>query len=94
MTRPRQPDHEFEHRIASRLLNVLIRAGLIGLLAALCYVVFAPFLTLMAWAVILAVSLYPCTDGSPATLGGVRASPRPCLLWPAPSSSSFRQRSC
>ena len=57
MTRPGQPDHEFEERISSRLLDVLIRAGLIGLLAALCYVVFAPFLTLMAWALILAVTL-------------------------------------
>src|SRR4030095_9729728 len=27
------PDHEFEHRIAARLLDVLIRAALIGLLA-------------------------------------------------------------
>ena len=54
-----QPDHEFEHRLAARMLEVLIRAGLIAVLAALCYVVFAPFLTLMAWAVILAVTLYP-----------------------------------
>src|SRR5262245_2034156 len=59
MTGPWQPDHEFEERISSRLLDVLIRAGLIGLLAALCYVVFAPFMTLMAWALILAVTLYP-----------------------------------
>jgi predicted PurR-regulated permease PerM len=52
------PDYEFENRIASRLLDVLIRAALIGVMAALCYVVFAPFLTLMVWALILEVMLY------------------------------------
>jgi len=40
-----QPDDEFEKRASSRLLDVLIRAGLIGVLAVLCYIVFAPFLT-------------------------------------------------
>src|SRR5262245_40547459 len=59
MDRPYQPDDDFTARVSSRLLDVLIRAGLIGVLAALCYVVFAPFLTLMVWAIILAVALYP-----------------------------------
>jgi predicted PurR-regulated permease PerM len=53
------PDNEFERRISSRLLDVLVRAGLIGVLAVLCYAVFAPFLTLMVWALILAVTIYP-----------------------------------
>ena len=44
---------------SSGLLDVLIRAGLIFVLAALCYQVFAPFLTLMVWALTLAVALYP-----------------------------------
>src|SRR5687767_9261600 len=35
------------------LLDVLIRAGLILALAVLCFQVFAPFLHLMVWAVIL-----------------------------------------
>jgi predicted PurR-regulated permease PerM len=52
-------DDDFDRRASSRLLDVFIRAGLIGGLAVLCYVVFAPFLTLMAWALILAVTLYP-----------------------------------
>ena len=43
----------------SGLLDVLIRAGLILALTMLCYQVFAPFLTLMVWALILAVALYP-----------------------------------
>ena len=53
------PDHEFEERISSRLLDVLIRAGLILALVILCYRVFAPFLVMMEWAVILCVTLYP-----------------------------------
>ena len=70
MNMPWQPDNEFEKRVASRLLDVLIRAGLIGVLAGLCYVVFAPFLTLMAWALILAVSLYPLHRALARRIGG------------------------
>lgn len=40
-------------------LDVLIRAGLIAVLAISCYQVFHPFLSLMLWALILAVTLYP-----------------------------------
>jgi predicted PurR-regulated permease PerM len=46
-------------RFASGMLDVLIRAGLIAVLVVLCYRVFSPFLTLMIWSVILAVTLYP-----------------------------------
>ncbi|WP_435607887.1 AI-2E family transporter [Pseudomonas knackmussii] len=47
-------------RLQSRnLLDVLIRAGLILLLAVFCYRIFHPFLDLMLWALILAVTLYP-----------------------------------
>jgi predicted PurR-regulated permease PerM len=48
--------------VTSRLLDLFIRAGVIGLLAALCFVVFAPFLTLLVWAVVLAVVLYPAEE--------------------------------
>jgi predicted PurR-regulated permease PerM len=65
-----QPDYEFEKRIASRLLDVLIRAAFIGVLAVLCYVVFAPFLTLMAWALILAITLYPLQRALARRIGG------------------------
>jgi len=41
------------------LLDVLIRAGLIAALAVICYEVFHPFLGLMLWAVILAITFYP-----------------------------------
>jgi predicted PurR-regulated permease PerM len=48
--------------VTGRLLDLFIRAGVIGLLAALCFVVFAPFLTLMVWALVLAVVLYPAEE--------------------------------
>ncbi len=52
------------------LLDVLIRAGLIFALAALCFWIFSPFLTLMIWAVILAVTLYPLQQLLAAKVGG------------------------
>ncbi len=48
----------------------LIRAGFIAVLAGLCYVVFAPFLTLMVWALILAVTLYPLHRSLARKIGG------------------------
>jgi predicted PurR-regulated permease PerM len=65
-----QPDHEFERRVSSRLLDILIRAGLIAALAVLCYTVLAPFLTLMAWAVILAITIYPLQQSLARKIGG------------------------
>ncbi|MET0655157.1 MAG: AI-2E family transporter [Pseudoxanthomonas sp.] len=41
------------------LLDLLIRVGLITVLVVACYRVFHPFLDLMVWAVILAITLYP-----------------------------------
>jgi predicted PurR-regulated permease PerM len=67
---PLQPDQDLEQRLASPLLDVLIRAGLILALALLCYQVLAPFLTLMVWALILAVTLYPLHQALASTLGG------------------------
>lgn len=59
MNLPATPTPELEQRLATRLLDVLIRAGLIVALAMLSYRIFAPFLTLMLWSLILAVMLYP-----------------------------------
>jgi len=53
------PDVAFERRIASRVLDVLIRAGLILAMVTLCYKFFAPFLPMTVWALILSVTLYP-----------------------------------
>jgi predicted PurR-regulated permease PerM len=70
MIQPLPPDSELEKRAAARLLDVLIRAGLIAVLAVLCYLVFAPFLALMAWAIILAVTLYPLHRSLARRIGG------------------------
>ena len=63
-------DTELGQRDTSGLLDVLIRAGLILALVTLCYQVFAPFLTLMVWALILAVALYPMHQYLAAKIGG------------------------
>lgn len=52
------------------LLDVLIRAGLIAVLALSCYLVFQPFLNLMLWSLILAVMLYPLHCRLRRHLGG------------------------
>ena len=59
MTVSHQPDPDLELRLSRKLLDVLIRAGLAFALAVLCYRIFSPFISLMAWALILAVTLYP-----------------------------------
>ena len=53
-----------------RLLDVLIRAGLILALVMLCYRVLSPFLVLMVWALILAVTMYPLHQWLAARMGG------------------------
>jgi len=65
-----KPDTELEQRLASRLLDVLIRAGLILAMAMLCLQIFSPFLTLMVWALILAITLYPLHQSVATRMGG------------------------
>jgi predicted PurR-regulated permease PerM len=48
-----------ERTLSRELLDVLIRAGLVAVLAVFCFRVFVPFLDLMVWALILAITLYP-----------------------------------
>jgi len=63
-------DPAYEKRLARLLLDVLIRAGLILALVMLCYRIFSPFLVLMVWALILAVTLYPLHRKLAARMGG------------------------
>jgi predicted PurR-regulated permease PerM len=63
-------DTETNSRLTAGLLEVLIRAALLLALAVLCVVVFLPFLTLMIWALILAVSLYPLHQALAVRIGG------------------------
>lgn len=59
MNIPCPPGQDLEKRLASGLLDVLIRAGLVLAMVMLCYKIFSPFLALMLWALILAVTMYP-----------------------------------
>jgi predicted PurR-regulated permease PerM len=70
MNSPMATGSESAQAKSAYLLDVLIRAGLIFALAALCYRIFAPFLTLMVWALILAVTLYPLHQWVARKLGG------------------------
>ena len=63
-------DRAAEARLSKRLMDVLIRAGLVLALAVLCYQIFSPFLGLMAWALILAVTLYPAHQKLARRMGG------------------------
>jgi predicted PurR-regulated permease PerM len=51
-------------------MDVLIRAAMVLALAALCFAVFAPFLALLVWAMILAVTLYPVHQKLARKIGG------------------------
>jgi predicted PurR-regulated permease PerM len=70
MNIPLQPDRELEARLVSPLLDVLIRAGLVLAMAMLCYQVLSAFLTLIAWALILAVTIYPLHQSLANKIGG------------------------
>ena len=70
MNVPVESLREPERPIESRLLDVLIRAALVFVLLYLCFRVFAPFLTLMVWALILAVAIYPLHRRLARRLGG------------------------
>lgn len=59
-----------EKLLSRNLLDVLIRAGLILLLALFCFRIFHPFLDLMLWSVILAITLYPLHQLLSGWLGG------------------------
>jgi predicted PurR-regulated permease PerM len=65
-----EPDHELEDRLSRRLLDVFIRGGLVVVLVLLCYLIFSPFLTMMLWALILAITIYPLHKMLAARIGG------------------------
>ncbi len=62
MNVPSTPDADLEKRLSDRLMDVFIRAGLILVMVILCYEIFSPFLSLMVWALILAVTMYPAHE--------------------------------
>ena len=58
-----------EKALSRGLLDVLIRAGLVAVLVISCYQIFRPFLDLILWSLILAVTLYPLQDRLKGMLG-------------------------
>jgi predicted PurR-regulated permease PerM len=70
MNIPCSPDPELEQRLSARLMDVFIRAGLVLVMTMLCYKIFSPFLALMIWALILAVTMYPVHRRLARMLGG------------------------
>jgi predicted PurR-regulated permease PerM len=58
-----------ERVLSQGLLDVLIRAGLIAALVIFCYQIFHPFLNLMLWSLILAITLYPLQEKLRGKLG-------------------------
>src|SRR5215510_11020297 len=65
-----QPDSESETRSSANLWDILIRVGLIGVIAFLCYLVLSPFLKLIVWSIILAVTMYPLHQWVARHIGG------------------------
>ncbi|WP_213959161.1 AI-2E family transporter [Variovorax sp. dw_954] len=65
-----KPDLVLETRLSRKLMDVFIRAGLVLALTLLCFRIFAPFITMMAWALILAVTAYPGHQALARKLGG------------------------
>ncbi len=69
MNDSRSLDRASDAGLERRLLDVLIRAGLLLALVMLCYRVFSPFLVLMVWALILAITMYPLHQWLAARIG-------------------------
>ena len=70
MDAPYKLDPDLEKRLSRSLLDVFIRAGLVFAMVVLCYQIFSPFVALMTWALILAVTLYPVHQKLARRMGG------------------------
>lgn len=56
--------------LSDDLMVVMIRVGLIAFVLVMCFRIFAPFASVMLWALILAVALYPLQRGLVQRFGG------------------------
>jgi len=66
-----QPDNVLIRKYLSQdLTEIMIRLGLIAFLVAMSVKIFSPFMGLMLWALILAVTLYPLHQKIAKKLGG------------------------
>jgi len=62
--------HSLRKILTKDLLDVMIRVGLIAFLVVACVRIFAPFMGLVLWGLILAVTLYPLHKRIATRLGG------------------------
>lgn len=58
-----------EKRLVARFLDMFIKFGLILALASFCFTVISPFMNMLLWALILAVTLYPLHQRFAARMG-------------------------
>jgi len=66
-----QSDNAVVRKLLSKdLTEVLVRVGLIAFVVVLCAKVFAPFMGLVLWGLILAIALYPLHQRFAKRLGG------------------------
>jgi len=66
-----QADSAVVRKLLSKdLTDVLVRVGLIAFVVVMCVKVFAPFMGLMLWGLILAIALYPLHQRFAKRLGG------------------------
>jgi predicted PurR-regulated permease PerM len=49
----------FRQFLSEDMLDVLVKVGLIAIMGVMCFRIFAPFMNLLLWGLILAVALYP-----------------------------------
>ena len=69
-----------EKRLVARFLDMFIKFGLILALGSFCFTVFSPFMNMMLWALILAVTLYPLHQRFAARLGGKQGQSSTLLI--------------
>ncbi|RJT23954.1 AI-2E family transporter [Buttiauxella izardii] len=58
-----------EKRLVARFLDMFIKFGLILALASFCFTVISPFMNMLLWALILAVTLYPLHQSFASRMG-------------------------
>nr|WP_238929172.1 AI-2E family transporter [Citrobacter sp. R56] len=58
-----------EKRLVARFLDMFIKLGLILALGSFCFTVMSPFMNMLLWALILAVTLYPLHQRFAARMG-------------------------
>lgn len=65
-----QLDHNTLRKLLSKdLLDIMIRLGLIAFLVVMCVRIFSPFMGLVLWALVLAVTLYPMHQSLATRMG-------------------------